>query len=64
MKREFEKFLGQKILEYQSNLKRKNNGIIPKLNSDLILGFYAYSLNHFIETLEDIPKKYQEIFED
>jgi hypothetical protein len=64
MKREFEKFLGQKILEYQSNLKRKNNGIIPKLNSDLILGFYAYSLNHFIETLEDIPNKYQEIFAD
>jgi len=64
MKREFEKFLGGKILEYQSNLKRINNGIIPKSNSDLILGFYSYSLNHFIESLEDIPNKYQEIFAD
>jgi hypothetical protein len=64
MKREFEKFLGEKILEYQSNLKRKNNGIIPKSKSDLILGFYTYSLSHFIETMKDIPNKYQEIFAD
>jgi hypothetical protein len=64
MKREFEKFLGSKILQYQSNLKRKNNGIIPKSKSNLILGFYSYSLNHFIESLEDIPNKYQEIFAD
>jgi hypothetical protein len=64
MKRDFEKFLGEKILEYQSNIKRKNNGIMPKSNSDLILGFYAYSLTHFIQSLEDIPNKYQEIFAD
>ncbi len=64
MKREFEKFLGERILKYQSDLKRKNNGLIPKYNSDLILGFYTYLLNHNIEEIKDIPKKYQEIFED
>jgi hypothetical protein len=29
-----------------------------------MLDFYNYSLSHLIESVKDIPKKYQEIFAD
>ena len=54
----------QKIAKYLSNLDELHNGRIPESKSQLVLDFYNYSLNHFIESLEDIPKKYQEIFAD
>lgn len=64
MTRELEKSLAKKISIYQSRLKMQNNGMMPKSKSELVLDFYRYSLNHIIEGIEDIPKKYKEIFED
>lgn len=64
MNRELEKNLAKKIIRYQFRQKMENEGRIPETKSKLILDFYNYSLNHIIEQIEDIPKKYQEIFED
>ena len=62
--RKTEKEISRKIAKYLSNLDELHNGKIPESKSQLVLDFYNYSLNHFIESLEDIPKKYQEIFAD
>jgi hypothetical protein len=62
MNRELEKDLARKILKYQFRQKMENNGSVPEIKSKLMLDFYKYALNHFIESLEDIPNKYQEIF--
>lgn len=64
MNRELEKNLAKKIIRYQFRQKMENEGIIPESKSKLMLDFYNYSLNHIIEQIEDIPKKYQEIFKD
>ena len=64
MNRELEKDLARKILKYQFRQKMENNGRIPDIKSKLMLDFYNYALSHFIESIEDIPNKYQEIFAD
>lgn len=64
MNRELEKSLAKKILKYQFRQKMENNGRIPETKSKLMLDFYTYSLKNAIESIKDIPQKYQEIFED
>lgn len=64
MNRELEKSLAKKMLRYQFRQKMENEGRIPESKSKLMLDFYNYSLNHIIKDIDDIPKKYQEIFED
>ena len=63
MKRELEKYLAVKVSEYQTGLRIKFNGVIPKSKSDLMFDFYNYLLSNSIESLKDIPKKYQEIIQ-
>jgi hypothetical protein len=64
MNRELEKDLAKKILKYQFRQKLENQGRIPETKSKLMLDFYKYSLSHLIDSIEDIPNKYQEIFAD
>jgi hypothetical protein len=64
MNRELEKELARKILKYQFKQKMENGGRVPETKSKLMLDFYNYSLSHLIESVKDIPKKYQEIFAD
>lgn len=62
--RKTEKEISRKIAKYLGELDEVHNGQIPESKSKLVSDFYNYSLNHFILNLEDIPKKYQEIFAD
>lgn len=59
-----EKEITRKIAKYLGNLDEVHNGRIPESKSQLVSDFYKYSLSHFITNLEEIPKKYQEIFAD
>lgn len=62
--RETEKEITKKIAKYLGNLDELHNGRIPESKSELVSDFYKYSLSHLITNLEEIPKKYQEIFAD
>ena len=62
--RETEKEITRKIAKYLANLNEIHNGRIPESKSQLVSDFYKYLLSHLITNLDDIPKKYQEIFAD
>lgn len=62
--RETEKEITRKIAKYLGNLNELHDGRIPASKSQLVSDFYKYSLSHLITNLDDIPKKYQEIFAD
>jgi hypothetical protein len=63
MKRDLEKFIAKKISDYNTNQKIKNNGIIPKEKSKLLLDFYKYTLNNSIISIYDVPNKFKEIMQ-
>jgi len=62
--RETEKEITRKIAKYLGYLDELHNGKIPESKSQLVFDFYKYSLSHIITNLDDIPKKYREIFAD
>lgn len=62
MKKELEKYLAQKIIDFTISERLRNNGIVPEASNSLLLDFYNYSLSHGIDSKSDIPKKYSRIF--
>jgi hypothetical protein len=61
MRREIEKELAKKVNSYKVYLKKKYNGLIPEKDYDLIFAFYKYALNNPIDSMNDIPEKFNEI---
>jgi hypothetical protein len=64
MNRDLEKFLAGKVNDYKIMLEKVYIDKIPKEKIKLVNSFYPYIIDNFnnIKSIEDIDKKYDEIF--
>lgn len=62
MNRRMEKILGAKIKRY-SAMNTEPSGLQSDESRRLVVDFMRYSLRNPIETISDIPKKYEAIAE-